>query len=170
MTKDSIPQSNCKPQPGKDTTRHNRRMPQRQISSLFKATNQARHHKDITGNNKTPQNDTMNGNHKRKWWEYTTKGNHERIPLKETISSISQSISNGLAWRVHKVAIELKKNFSNWSYPVLTTIQNNEKVHTFDSNSLVILSKWVYYAWRDMYRWVECIWTGIIENWNKNMQ
>ena len=48
------------------TTRHNRRMPQRQISSLFKATNQARHHKDITGNNKTPQNDTMNGNHKRK--------------------------------------------------------------------------------------------------------
>ena len=28
-----------------------------------------------------------------------------------------------------------KKNFSNWSYPVLTTIQNDE-----DSNSLVILS------------------------------
>ena len=51
-------------------------MPQRQISSLFKATNQARHHKDITGNNKTPQNDTMNGNH---------KGNDENILRKETM-------------------------------------------------------------------------------------
>ena len=85
----------------------------------------------------------------------TTKGNDENILRNNVIN-----ISINLKWiglkpsqsRVHKVAIELKKNFSNWSYPVLTTIQNNEKSHTFDSNSLVILSTWVYYAWRDMYR------------------
>ena len=44
------------------------------------------------------------------------------------------------------------KNFSNLSYPVLTTTQNDEKLHIFYSNSLVILSIWAYYAWRDMYR------------------
>ena len=48
--------------------------------------------------------------------------------------------------------IQLKKNFSNWSYQVLTTTQNDEKLHILDSNSLVILSIWAYYAWRDMYR------------------
>ena len=36
--------------------------------------------------------------------------------------------------------IQLKKNFSNWSYPVLTTTQNDEKLHIFYSDSLVILS------------------------------
>ena len=66
--------------------------------------------------------------------------------------------------------IQLKKNFSNLSYPVLTTTQNDDKLHIFDSNSLVILSIWPYYAWRDIYRWVECIWRGVIENWNENMQ
>ena len=65
--------------------------------------------------------------------------------------------------------IQLKKNFPNLSYPVLTT-QNDDKLHIFDSNSLVILSIWPYYAWRDIYRWVECIWIGVIENWNENMQ
>ena len=48
--------------------------------------------------------------------------------------------------------IQLKKNFSNWSYPVLTTTQNDEKLHIFYSYSLVILSTWAHYAWRDMYR------------------
>ena len=48
--------------------------------------------------------------------------------------------------------IQVKKNFSNLSYPVLTTTQNDDKLHIFDSNSLVILSIWAYYAWRDMYR------------------
>ena len=48
--------------------------------------------------------------------------------------------------------IQLKKNFSNWSYPVLTTTQNDEKLHIFDSDSLVILSIWSHYAWRDMYK------------------
>ena len=48
--------------------------------------------------------------------------------------------------------IQVKKNFSNLSYTVLTTTQNDEKLHIFDSNSLVILSIWAYYAWRDMYR------------------
>ena len=43
-------------------------------------------------------------------------------------------------------------SFSNWSYPVLTTTQNDEKLHIFYSNSLVILSIWAHYAWRDMYR------------------
>ena len=61
-------------------------------------------------------------------------------------------------------------SFSNWSYPVLTTTQNDEKLHIFYSDSLVILSIWAHYAWRDMYRWGECIWTGVIENWNENMQ
>ena len=34
--------------------------------------------------------------------------------------------------------MQRKNNFSNWSYPVLTTTQNDEKAHTFYSNSLVI--------------------------------
>ena len=51
--------------------------------------------------------------------------------------------------------IQLKKNFSNWSYPVLTTTQNDEKLHIFYFDSLVILSIWAHYAWRDMYRWGE---------------
>ena len=59
--------------------------------------------------------------------------------------------------------IQLKKNFSNWSYPVLTTTQNDEKLHIFYFDSLVILSMWAHYAWRDMYRWGECIWTGVIQ-------
>ena len=36
--------------------------------------------------------------------------------------------------------MQLKKNFSNLSYPVVTTTQNVDKLHIFDSNSLVILS------------------------------
>ena len=36
--------------------------------------------------------------------------------------------------------IQVKKNFSNLRYPVLTTTQNDEKLHIFDSNSLAILS------------------------------
>ena len=55
-------------------------------------------------------------------------------------------------------------------YPVLTTTQNDEKLHIFYSDSLVILSIWAHYVWRDMYRWGECIWTGVIEDWNENMQ
>ena len=31
--------------------------------------------------------------------------------------------------------IQLKKNFSNWSYPVLTTTQNDEKLHIFSASS-----------------------------------
>ena len=38
--------------------------------------------------------------------------------------------------------IQVKKYFSNLSYPVLTTTQNDEKLHIFDSNSLAILSIW----------------------------
>ena len=30
---------------------------------------------------------------------------------------------------------QLNKNFGNLSYPLLTTIQNDEKLHIFDSNS-----------------------------------
>ena len=36
--------------------------------------------------------------------------------------------------------IQVEKNFSNLNYPVLTTTQKDEKLHIFDSNSLVILS------------------------------
>ena len=42
--------------------------------------------------------------------------------------------------------IQLNKYFSNLSYPVLTTTQNNKKLHIFDSNSLVILSIWTYHT------------------------
>ena len=59
--------------------------------------------------------------------------------------------------------IQLYKNFWNLSYPLLTTTQNDEKLHIFNSNSSVILSIWVYYRWRDIYRWDECIWTGVIK-------
>ena len=41
--------------------------------------------------------------------------------------------------------IQLNKNFWNLSYPVLTTTQNDKKLHIFDSNSLVILSIWTYH-------------------------
>ena len=42
--------------------------------------------------------------------------------------------------------IELNKNFSNFIYPVLTTTQNDKKLHIFDFNSLVIFSIWAYYT------------------------
>ena len=58
----------------------------------------------------------------------------------------------------------------NLSYPVLTTTQNDEKLHIFDSNSLVIVSIWTYHTWREIYRWDEHNWTEIIENCNENMQ
>ena len=77
-----------------------------------------------------------------------TKGNNV-INISISLKGIGLKPSQS---RVHKVAIQLKKNFSNLSYPVLTTTQNDEKLHTFDSSSLVILSVWAYYAWRDMYR------------------
>ena len=66
--------------------------------------------------------------------------------------------------------IQQNKNFWNMSYPVLTTTQNDEKLHIFDSNSLVILSIWTYYTWRHMYRWDECNWTEIVETCNENKQ
>ena len=66
--------------------------------------------------------------------------------------------------------IQLNKNFCNFSYPVLTTTQNDEKLHIFDSNSLVILSIWTYHTWREKYRWDEHNWTEIVENCNENMQ
>ena len=47
---------------------------------------------------------------------------------------------------VFKRGIQLNKNFSNLSNPVLTTTQNEKKLHIFDSNSLVILSIWAYYT------------------------
>ena len=48
--------------------------------------------------------------------------------------------------------IQLNMYFCNLSYPVLTTTQNDKKLHIFDSNSLVILSIWTYHTSRDMYR------------------
>ena len=65
--------------------------------------------------------------------------------------------------------IQLNKNFWNFSYPDLTTTQNDKKLHIFDFNYLVILSIWTYHTWRDMYRWHECNWTQIVENCNENM-
>ena len=54
--------------------------------------------------------------------------------------------------------------------PVLTTTQNDEKLHIFDSNSLVILSIQTYHTWRDMYSGDECNWLEIVEACNENMQ
>ena len=68
------------------------------------------------------------------------------------------------------IEIQLNKNLWNLSYPVLTTTQNDEKLHIFDSNSLVIVSIWTYHTWREMYRWDECNWTEIVETCNENMQ
>ena len=50
--------------------------------------------------------------------------------------------------------IQLNKNFSNLSNPVLTNTQNDKKLHILDSNSLVILSIWAYNTQRNMYWWV----------------
>ena len=44
-----------------------------------------------------------------------------------------------------KRGIQLNKNFWSLSYPVLTTTQNDKKLHIFDSNSLVILSIWTWH-------------------------
>ena len=51
-----------------------------------------------------------------------------------------------------EMIIQLNKNFLNLSYPVLTTTQNDKKLHIFYFNSLFILSKWTYHTSRDMYR------------------
>ena len=53
---------------------------------------------------------------------------------------------------VLKRGIQLNKNFSHLTYPVLTTTQNDEKMHIVDSNSLVITSIWAYYTLKDGYR------------------
>ena len=47
---------------------------------------------------------------------------------------------------VLKRGIQLNKNFPYLTYPVLTTTQNNEKLHIVDSNSLVNISIWAYYT------------------------
>ena len=47
--------------------------------------------------------------------------------------------------------IQLNKNFSNLSNPVLITTENEKKLHIMDSNSLVILYVWTYNTQRDMY-------------------
>ena len=47
---------------------------------------------------------------------------------------------------VLKRGIQLTKHFSHLTYPVLTTTQNDEKLHILDSNSLVIISIWAYYT------------------------
>ena len=59
--------------------------------------------------------------------------------------------------------IQLNKNLWNLSYPVLTTTQSDQKLHIFDSKSLVILSIWTYHTWRELYRWDECNWTENVE-------
>ena len=66
--------------------------------------------------------------------------------------------------------IQLNKNFWNLSYQVLTTTQNDEKLHIFNSNSLVILFISIYHTWKHVYRWDECNWTEIVENCNENKQ
>ena len=71
---------------------------------------------------------------------------------------------------VLKRGIQLNKNFSHLTYPVLIGTQNDEKLHIVDSNSLVIISIWAYYTWRDGYRWDESIWTDVLGNWDENMQ
>ena len=58
----------------------------------------------------------------------------------------------------------------NLSYSVLTTTQKDEKLHVFDSNSLVLLSIWIYHTWREMHRRHECNWTQIIDNCNEKKQ
>ena len=66
--------------------------------------------------------------------------------------------------------IQLNTNFSNLSNPVLTTTQNEKKLHIFDSNSLVS------FLYGHIIHDVTC--TNemnvsdqeSIENWNENMQ
>ena len=114
-------------------------------------------------------------------WMYLKRSNRKlkwehAVKLRNIGLLITSLILLITIYMLHLISIKLitgiqqKKNFSNLSYPVLTTTQNDEKLHIFDSNSLVIFSIWPYYAWRDIYRWVECIWRGVIENWNENMQ
>ena len=63
--------------------------------------------------------------------------------------------------------IQLNKNFSNLSYSVLTTTQNEKKVHIFDSNSLAhahIIHEGTFT------NEVNVSEQESIENWNENMQ
>ena len=46
---------------------------------------------------------------------------------------------------VLKRGIHLNKNILHLTYPVLTTTQNDVKLHIVYSNSLVIISIWAYY-------------------------
>ena len=46
---------------------------------------------------------------------------------------------------VLKRGIQLNKNNSHLTYPVLTTTQNDVKLHIVYSNSLLIISIWAYY-------------------------
>ena len=82
-------------------------------------------------------------------WEHAVKFRN----IGMLITSLILIITKGMLHLISIVlmrGIQLKKNFSNLSYPVLTTTQNDDKLHIFDSNSLVILSIWPYYAWRDI--------------------
>ena len=89
--------------------------------------------------------------------------------------SIAQNFLNNIGMLHLKIfalmrGIQLNKNLWNSSYPVLTTTQKDEKLHIFDSKSLVILSIWIYHTWKDMYRWHECNCTQIVDNCNENKQ
>ena len=108
-------------------------------------------------------------NNRKLKWEHAVKLRNIGLLITSLILIITIGMLHLILIVLMRV-IQLKKNFSNLSYPVLTTTQNDDKLHIFDSNSLVILSIWPYYAWRDIYRWIECISTGVIENWNENMQ
>ena len=46
---------------------------------------------------------------------------------------------------VLKRGIQLNKNILHLTYPVLTTTQNDKKLHIVYSNSLLIISIWAYY-------------------------
>ena len=89
----------------------------------------------------------LNRSHRKLEWEQCSKT--QKYSIAHNFFSFVRNI--GMLHLVSIVlmrGIQLKKNFSNWSYPVLTTTQNDEKLHIFYFDSLVILSMWAHYAWR----------------------
>ena len=59
--------------------------------------------------------------------------------------------------------------FHNWVTQFSQLLKMMKKFHIFDSNSSDIPYIWIYHTWKDMYRWDDCIWMRVIENWNENM-
>ena len=78
----------------------------------------------------------MHGNHRRM---ETTNGNHKRV---ETTHGNHGRVETTGGWKPQESS----------NHRRVETTENDEKLHTVDSNSLVIISIWAYYTLKDGYK------------------